>query len=249
MTNSAINTNSKTENFKRKKFHDGKNAKDYEKCTSWSPRRWAWEFLCRNSEFQKASDAAINGTEKERALVAKNFGLVKFKNYAEVQTKSAGYPTFKDGAIKSFENLGSEKVEEIIEVYPGQVVIRFKLTAKSNVKQSLDEQLKKAKAKLQKKTDEFHKILNRKFGTKNPKANLFSEYLRILDMQAQGLEESEILVYLNELPDDFEAKKSNIKRLDNMNRGTHRYIKTANDCAEELYRYIALRPNKKPNKK
>lgn len=245
MNKTDVGADTKSEIFERKIFHDGKSSKDYESCKKWSNRRWAWEFLCRNTDFKEASDVAINGSTEDMALVAKKYGLVRFKYYAEVQTKKAGYPTFKNGAIKSWENIGSEKYEETIKVYPGQVVIRFKLTAESNVQQSIDEQMKKASTKLKKKTDEFLKIQDKKFGTKNPKANLFSEYLRILDMKAQNLNETEILEQLNELPVDSVANKSNIKTLDNMKRDAYRYIKTANECAQELYKYIALRPDKK----
>lgn len=240
-----IEANTKPANFKKKKFPNGMDPDDYKKCMSWSYRKWAWEFLCRNIEFRNASDKAVNGTEKDRTLVAKKYGLVKFKYYEEVQTNKSIYPTFKDGAIKCRENLSSESKEEKINVAPGQIVIRFKLTAKSNVQQSLDAQIKKAKAKLKKKADEFHKLLNQKIGSKNPKANLFPTYLRILDMQVQGLNTKEIIRSLNSLPPESTTKYSDIENIDSIIRGTQRYIESAEECASTLYRYIALRPNKK----
>lgn len=195
--------------------------------------------LCRNSEFQKASDAAFNGTEKERALVAKKFGLVKFKYYAEVQTKKAKFPTFKDGAIKCLENLSSENINESIDLSSGQMVVRFKLTAKSNIQQSLDAQISKAKRILKTKADEFQKLRNTTIGSQNPKANLFPTYLRILDMTAQGMGIEAITEILNPL-----NKNATEKGWDSAVRETQRNKAKAIACSAELYRYIALRPNK-----
>ncbi|MDD4913348.1 MAG: DUF6499 domain-containing protein [Sideroxydans sp.] len=240
MSKSKIAVDGKNGSRKQKKFHDGKNEKDYKKCKSWSYRRWAWEFLCRNPEFQKASDRAVNGTDEEKAAVAKQFGLTKFKYYADVQTKKDGYPTFKEGAIKSWINLGPEVMRENIGIYPGQVVIRFKLTSALNAKQAVDAQINKARTVLQKNLAEFQKLLNKKIGRKNPKANLFPRYLRILDMQAQGMEPKEITACLNKLPPGADEEN-----LDSLVRETYKHKATAEECMKLLYRYIALRPNKK----
>ena len=37
--------------MKKRNFPDGTKIAQYGKYTLWTPRRWAWEFLCRNKDF------------------------------------------------------------------------------------------------------------------------------------------------------------------------------------------------------
>lgn len=62
---------------------NGTSAQDYNGCIAWSGRRWAWEFLRRNLEFQLLCEVArINDTEDDigRAIAAQ-FGLRRFKSW------------------------------------------------------------------------------------------------------------------------------------------------------------------------
>lgn len=225
----------------KKNSTDGSDPKDYERCKSWTYRRWAWEFLCHNIAFKKASDDAKNGTDKTKAIVAEKFGLVKFKYYGDVQTKSDGYPTFKAGSIGSWTNLESEISNREIQIYPGQVVIRFKLASDINAEQALNSQIAKAEVMLHKKRAEFEKSIDSVLKKKKPNSTSFVEYLRILDMQAHGIVEAEdIAKHLYQ----FDAQSLSGVDVEGKIRATRKKIESAQEYSEKLYRYIALKSGK-----
>lgn len=223
---------------KKRRTYDGTNLKDYIKCNSWSYRRWAWAFLCRNSEFIKACEEVVNGDDEEKAKVAKRFGLIKFKYYMDVQSKKDGFPAFNDSAIKCWENIDNELITKEIPIYPGQVVIRFMLASEINSRQALGAQITKAKNTLNKRLIEFEKYLDQRIGKRGPKATSFIEYLRILDMQAHGIKKpEEIARYLYQVKPQSKEEEN----IDSFIRSTRRKMSSANKHAETIYRYIALR--------
>lgn len=223
---------------RKKRFHDGTKRSQYEQCKSWSYKRWAWEFLCRNKQFIAACDKVINGTDKEKALVAKKYGLVQFKYYGDVQTKNNVYPLFKDGVIKIWENLSNESICKKVNIFPGQVIIRFRLASDINAELALKAQLGKAEKLLKKKLAEYEKTITKSIGKKELRTSSFIESIRILDMLASGIESvEEISKHLYQIkPNSTQATN-----IDEVQRATVKKISTAKEYSEKLHRYIALK--------
>lgn len=244
MNNSERITNSTRSTTRLKRVLTGINADDYKKCKKWSFKRWAWAFLCRNPDFVRESDEVQNGSDAAKKKLAKKYGLVNFKYYGHVQTKKDGFPTFKDGAIKTWVNVIEEPEEHTISLAPGQVLVRFKLQTEVNAEQSLNAQIEKARKILHKRRDELEKQIKKVIGKKTPNSTSFIQYLRILDMQAHGIKDAEeIATRLYGITDP-----KTDSRFDNKVRSTRKRIATAHQHATVLYRYIALAPTKKISK-
>ncbi|OZA75443.1 hypothetical protein, partial [Polynucleobacter sp. 39-46-10] len=104
----------------------------YKNWESWKPRRWAWEFLIRNAEFQMECDAAGTCDGVARQNVADRFGLKTYKHYSERFSSirscpSVRAPKFVAGAISvhsNAENLEAERKVRL-SLKPGQVAIVF----------------------------------------------------------------------------------------------------------------------------
>lgn len=226
---------------KKRTFPDGTKLSQYTKCKTWTNKRWAWEFLCRNQEFIIACDKVINGTDKERAAVARKFGLVKFKHYADLWSRNNVFPNFKDGAIKSWENLGNEDIEQSICIAPDQVIIRFKLSSKLDAVKTLYAQLKRAENTLKKRLAEYNKKFSKSSEGKEInklRAGSFTEYLRILDMQANRINSAKkIAEYL------YQIRPNSVQEMniDSLTRSVKRKISYASKYPEELYRLISLK--------
>lgn len=230
-----VGINAGSEERVKREYPDGTNLDQYHKCKGWPYRRWAWEFLCRNSQFIKDSDAAVNGTQQEKSRVAKKYGLVKFKYYGDVQTRRNVFPTFIDGALRILENFGDDDIHEDICIRPGQVVIRFKLVTAINSELALKRQLERAEKVLEKKRIQYLKKINKSIKPEGIRVSSFVESLRILDLIAAG-KQDEILEYI--YPD--RNPQNQREKLDSNIRSVNRKIKTAKAYSKHLYRYVAL---------
>jgi len=188
-------------NQKKRNFPDGTNISNYGKYKTWTYRRWAWEFLCRNHNFIKACIRLENGTESEKLQVARDFGLVKFKNYSDVQTRTNIFPTFKDGAIQVTPNLSKENLKKLVGIFPGQVLIRYKLKADVDAIAAIEAQLQRARKSLYKLSAQFNQIMEMPAAAIDPGVATdpisLVQYLRILDLRANGIDSvKEIATYL-----------------------------------------------------
>jgi len=232
---------------KKKKYPDGKSLRQYGRYKTWSYKRWAWEFLCRNTKFRQACDRVAEASELSKSKEAKEFGLVKFKHYADVQTRENVFPVFKDGAIKTIPNISSEKLEKSVCIFPGQVLIRFKLKTEVDTIAAIEAQLGRARLQLYKLHAEYNQNggihaaeINEKIAT-DPLSLV--QYLRILDLKANGIKSP------NEIASFLYCAKLGTKQyenLDNLAR-TLRNSKKIEDADEypiEYYRYLALRLGK-----
>ena len=228
---------------KKKKYPDGKSQTQYGKYKTWTYKRWAWEFLCRNTKFRQACDRAAKASELSKSKVAQEFGLVTFKHYADVQTKSNVFPVFKDGAIRIIPNISSEKLEKLVCIFPGQVLIRFKLKAEVDAIAAIDAQLKRARRRLLKLHAEYNQIgdvhaaeMDQEIAT-DPLSLV--QYLQILDLKANGIDSTkEIAAFL------YAAKPGTkqYENLDNLVRTLSRSnkIEDADEYPIKHYRYLAL---------
>jgi hypothetical protein len=181
-------------------------------------------------------------SELSKSKVANEFHLVKFKHYADVQTKANVFPVFRDGAIKCVANLKSENIEQLVRVLPGQVLIRFKLVSEIDALAAIDAQLERARRRLYKLHAEYDRgyaaqapISNKGMAT-NPKSLV--QYLRILDLQASGITEpKKIAEYIYEI----RPNSSQDVNRDNLVRKINRKLPEAQKYPKDFYLYLALK--------
>lgn len=168
---------------------DGLDVDRYKGMNNWSYRKWAWEFLRRNTEFIAECERVEFGTDEEKKNVALKFGLKKYKSYKESYKNQSGYPKFVLGTISSWSNLDADKEKcggVKIKVGDGQVVIRFDLASAINDEKALDKQLRLAEIRLKKHLATYEKRLQMKAAVHKHKALKFGIYIRLLDYMATG---------------------------------------------------------------
>jgi hypothetical protein len=110
---------------------DGTEVDRYKNLEKWSYRKWAWEFLRRNSNFIAECKRVERGTDKEKYAVADRFGLKRFKMYSEQYKGTSGYPRFAMGSISSWTNLDCDNAVDRrvnVNLGYGQVLVRFNLS-------------------------------------------------------------------------------------------------------------------------
>lgn len=219
---------------------DGSNQERYKNCEKWSYRRWAWEFLRRNKRFIEACERVKDGSEEQKATVAKEFGLKRFKSCNEAYGGRSGRPAFDDGGIISWSNLGQHKeMSRRIKIRRdfGQVVIRFNLLPAIDNDSALDTQLDKAKQRLDERLNALRAKLH-KPAPKQPKpqSDLFGRYIRLLDLRAYKNTYVECAKVI--FPEFAYLTNSELSNL------VKNSIKTANGYAAKGYRHLALRKGK-----
>lgn len=237
---------------KKRKFPDGTNISQYRKYKTWTYRRWAWEFLCRNTNFRLACDKVSKGSKLAKSNVAKEFGLVKFKHYADVQTRSNVFPKLKDGAIYAIPNLGNEKLEKLVRILPGQVFIRFNLKTDVDTIAAIDAQIERARRRLRKSHVEYNQIDSAHVAEGDQgietDSSVLIQYLRILDLKANGIiSVKEIAAYLN----GAKPGTPQYVNIDNLTRVLRRNktIDYVNIYPIKGYRYLALQLKDEPGDK
>lgn len=225
------------------KLPDGKSLEQYGQYMKWTYRRWAWEFLRRNVEFQRDCKRVENASENEKSTVARQYGLVKFKHYAEVQTKESGYPSFKLGTIKTWLNETEKNETKEIRLFSGRMLVRFNIVSAATHNNSIKKQIRIAEKKLNDAAIRLRRKLDAKKNSKQFRSTVFMNTLRVLDLGATGITmPKDILGYLYpgsdpKIDDDYENKIKNIKN----------YKKAANLYPTKDYALISLlkgRPQK-----
>ena len=222
--------------IERRKFPDGTDESEYEKCRTWSPRRWTWEFLARDMNFRKDCDDVSIGL-KDKEEVAKKYRLKNFKYYFEKCKGESGTPKFSMGKISWLSNLDKKIEKRPIKtsVEAGQVLIRFDLNSASLDKRALTKQLKSAEMYLNKWLSEYSE---KKPPVHSPYRDNFITYLRLLDMLATGKKSLDCAKIL--FPDM--AKKLEAGELEKfeLQDKVGWLIKSAKKMATETCRYLVL---------
>ena len=99
--------------LKKKGRPDGTDTDRYKGSMKWSYRRWAWEFLRRNEEFEMVCrQADANGSDEEKARIASEFGLRSYKSYAEPYVGKSGRPRFTNGLVTSISHLDCDQDQD-----------------------------------------------------------------------------------------------------------------------------------------
>jgi hypothetical protein len=179
----------------KKKRPDGTDVSRYANINNWSYRRWAWEFLRRNTNFITACKRAQDGSEADKQNVANEFGLKQFKDYRESYIGSSGSPKFSIGSISSWSHLDAKKKsarKQAVRIEFGQIVIRFDLEQAIQDRKAVDKQLRLAKLKLENSLDEYESQTDRKSTLKEFKPSVFGKCLRALDGMAAGMSQPKI---------------------------------------------------------
>lgn len=218
----------------------GIDAAEYEGHQSWSPRRWAWEFLRRNPNFIKDCDEVDLDLVDSCAEIALAYGIKSFKHYSEgyySRRKDGGLkrPTFAEAAIAVKSNMGpkligSRKVH--LRLRYGQVAIVFDLLRTLGNKRSIGKMTEVAKGAIEKRQG---KILKRFVGIAlpgfKPKRDKFLLYLRLVDLQAHGIDdETSLRVVNNEFDKDIEELQTEKEQ----------QLAEAQECTSTRYLHIAL---------
>lgn len=226
---------------------DGRDAEDYKDTIKWTFRRWAWEFLIRNPEFVSDCDRVRLGDESEKKVVAKKYGLKRFKSYDEPWGIKEKRPRFFSEPTKRLTNLTRKSKWLEVVVGPGKLLFMFDLGAVARgtitARRAIDEAI-----------DAFEKGLEG-YRTKNPGLNgeakdsdhiertalNFGVFLRILDcVENPGSKmtnrESQGLIYTN-----FDSDPSYDP---NIERDWNRHRANALKFVRERYLEIAIRGGK-----
>lgn len=122
----------------------GRSVEEYVGFEQWTYKRWAWEFLRRNPEFQAACDKAGEDTGK-RQQVAKRFGLKRFVRYQRQTRRPDWAPEFDSSTVSKWSWIKGREKMPALKFLAGDVVIRFRLAATALDDAALDAQLADAK--------------------------------------------------------------------------------------------------------
>jgi len=226
-----------------KKQPDGTMLDRYARYKLWSYRRWAWEFLRRNEEFQADCKALANfdgDIEEEKSRIAAKFGLKQFKHYNEHITKDTPL-RFSATTFLFLSNLTAGKEEKAtrhILIRPGEVAVRFDLSAMLDNTWGLGSQIRQVEVSLRKiiasiKLPQIEKQNSQKIVERVQREKLL-EYLRMLDHRQSGATQLECwaLVKGEGSPDRRNSEERSNARIK---------LNQAKFYAEHGYRYLAVR--------
>lgn len=224
------------ENIKKRKFPDGTDESEYEKCKSWSSRRWTWEFLVRDEAFRRDCVAVLHGL-KSKEEVAEHYHLKKFKYYFEDLKGESGTPKFSMGKISWLSNFDRtiEKRPIKTSIKEGQVLIRFDLKSASLDKRALKKQLDSAEMHLNRWLAEYSGI---EPPAHSPYKENFIIYLRILDMLIAGKKSLECAKVL--YPDMAQELEEGEREKFELQDKVGWLIRSAKKMAAETSRYLVL---------
>jgi hypothetical protein len=135
-------------------------------------------------------DAYASGDDAAKQLVATRFGLRRYKPFTEgFGGRGRRQPAFAAATPTIWslieDDLTADRVRRV-RLQPGQVLVRFDLTAASPYTSALDAQLRRTTTLLQTKLDELRSRLNQVPATRAPKSTVFIKCLRYLDLVAAG---------------------------------------------------------------
>lgn len=165
----------------------------YEDHETWTNKRWAWEFLLRNPDFQKACDGLDEGaTPQKKRAIARKFGLAKFKHYDEPYESGDGEstePMFISKAVSPIrpQRQGNGRWIRPITIRPGQLAVRFDLRLALADNRILDAQIATARKILERQLDRWRNAeeIVPKNGRQRPMPRLLLQ-LKILDTRTQA---------------------------------------------------------------
>lgn len=228
----------------KKKRPDGTDVERYAGLEKWPYRQWAWEFLRRNEHFQAACKRANSAaSEDEKANVAAEFGLKRYKTYTESFREGTGKPLFAAGSISSWSHIDCEEGEKRkvgVSLDGGQVLIRFDLASSLADTQILEKQIRLAEIRLKKRLKSYESKQKREAQVRRHKVGTFGQYLRLLDLRAAGKAQIESgLLVAPKKARRLESKLEAVGKED-FAPAISKRMNRAIEYANELYRYLAV---------
>jgi len=220
-----------------KKRPDGTDPVRYRNIGKWSYHQWAWELLRRYDKYIDACKMVRDG-KKSKQVVARDFGLKKFKHYSESYSKQSGYPQFSIESPFIWKNLdASNHKAHKIKLYlrPGQMIIRLDFDAAIKHKGAIDKQVSKAINKIKENAAEFKMHNQAKIKPHTTQVHTFGIYIRLLDLKAarkSNLECAKIILK-SKVQDGV---TNHFLREDIKQR-----LRSARKIAEENYKYLSVR--------
>lgn len=243
-TVASITTENTSSNKPKNTPPDGMTLERYSRLKEWSYKKWAWEFLRRNKQFRAACKRAkLTDSDDERAKVAAEFGLKRYKPYTEKFKGESGKPLFSAGSISSWSNLDSEedksrRVRVLLD--NGQILVRFDLASSLADAEILKKQIRLTEIRLEKRLKAYELKLKKESQFRRHKVSQFGQYLRLLDLNLAGKSQ----IYSGLLIAPAKAKKVESELFehgkDNVAPAISKKMRRANEYANELYRYLAV---------
>lgn len=171
---------------------DGRSLEQYKGNEKWSHKRWAWEFLRRNTEFLRQCKMLIEApdlapTEEE---IAEQFGLKRFKSAKSPYGKKGEFerPRFVAGTVSSYSRLTEERGRLPRRLQQGEVAFILDLNSALSNAASLKKQISNVRKIAEKRLRTLAELRN---VATVPQYRIHSEkllpYLRILDARAAGM--------------------------------------------------------------
>ncbi|MEN3371585.1 hypothetical protein [Dechloromonas sp. ZS-1] len=113
-------------------FPTGLTSSHYPRSDKWTNRRWAWEFLSRNSSFRDFCDqvqAQQLSIKEIKEVSLTEFGLLKFKDYREPY--SCCRPKFSSAQVSFWVDTSngrfSDRKKKKVFLAPGEIILRVSL--------------------------------------------------------------------------------------------------------------------------
>lgn len=131
---------------------NGLDINNYEGYENWTPKQWAWEFLRRNTLYAGVCrELELDPSEKEAALSAKQFGLLKLKPpYESYASISSQPPKFLVDHVRTViaRDDSPRAVKWILQ--NGEIALRVDLVDALRNRQCLEAKLKAIEAVIKK---------------------------------------------------------------------------------------------------
>ena len=113
-------------------FPTGLRSSQYPRSDKWSNRRWAWEFLSRNSRFRSFCDqvqAQKLSIKEVKEVSRTEYGLLKFKDYREPY--SCCRPKFSSAQVSFWVDTSNggfaDRKRKKVYLAPGEIILRVSI--------------------------------------------------------------------------------------------------------------------------
>jgi len=154
----------------------------------WSSRRYAWEFLRRNQDYQTFCLRVINGEVTNKATIkttlTEQFGLLKFKSYLE--NYQPNRPRFTSSEVSYWSDISntpySVRKNINIELGPGEIIFRLSLKSAAISTKSLGAHLRSIEKLLNLKSEHWRTENSAECKTPRERVSEYLPLLRIIDL-------------------------------------------------------------------
>ncbi|MFY3653583.1 transcriptional regulator domain-containing protein [Achromobacter xylosoxidans] len=162
---------------------DGTDILSYQDYENWNGERWAWEFLRRNTAFQKAC-SLLPPSEPERkeaqVKIAREFGLRKFKDWKDAYGNGNQCPSFNPARMEIRLDGKRHTTNLNVKLHHGQAVVRLELLPALTSKKALTTQLRSVSESIEKHLNDFAVAQGKTLSSSRDTARTTVDLLRLL---------------------------------------------------------------------